>query len=337
MIDWLWLRLPVAHGSSLPSGRILSLKQDGEIEWQTQRWFNARGSHDTTLAVKIDGRGDLHISGSPAKFLQGHNLFGSDDLQGLAHELISRVLAAIPSIEPDARTAHAIATGQIDVLRVDLTKMYGTGSRSACHDWIKAAADTTAMQFRGRAVLHRETVQWGARSRYFSVKAYAKGHEIDQKGHHLPAAIATPEMLAYADDSLRMEVQANSRELKRIGKDQVCNWQLGDPDELYSAYVARINFAGNMRMSMQAINALPLELQRTYKLWQAGEDLRSLVSRKTFYRHRQQLLALAGVDIVSRRPASNVVPLVRIIEARPKGIPDFALGTALYFEPRKTA
>lgn len=337
MIDWVWLRLPVAHGSCLPSGRILSLKPDGEVEWQTQKWFNARGSFDCTLAVKIDGRGDLHISGSPAKFLQGHNLFGSEDLQALAFELIRRVLEAVPGIQPDARTAIAIEQGLIDVLRVDLTRMYGTGSRSACHDWIKAAADTTAMQFRGRAVLHRETVQWGARSRYFSVKAYAKGHEIEQKGHHLPAAISTPEMLAYADDSLRMEVQANARELKRLGKDQVCSWELGDPAALYSTYVARINFAGNMRMSMQAINALPLELQRTYKLWQAGEDLRSLISTRTFYRHRRQLLNLVGVDIVSRRPASNVVPLVRIIEARPKGVPDFALGTSLYFEPRKTA
>jgi II/X family phage/plasmid replication protein len=337
MIDWLWLRLPVAPSSHVPSGVVMSITADGDLEWQTHKWFNARGSHDATLAVRIDARGDLHISGSPAKFLQGHNLFGSDDVQALAAEMVNSVLLKVPGIQPDERTHQAIATGAIDVLRVDLTRMYSVGSRSAVHDWIRGSVDTSTMRHRGRAVQNRETVQWGAKSRYFSVKAYCKGHEIEQKGHQLPAAISTPEMLTYADDALRIEVQMNARELRRVGMHLVSAWRLDTPAALYSEYVGRINFAGNIRMTKLAIGSLPRELRRTYELWQAGSDVRSLLSVRTFYRHRRLLLDLAGVDIVSRRPATNVVPLVRIIEAVPKPVPEWAVGTPLYFEPRRIA
>ncbi|RWT74335.1 phage/plasmid replication protein, II/X family, partial [Citrobacter freundii] len=63
-------------------------------------------------------------------------------------------------------------------------------------------------------------------------------------------------------------------------------------------------------------------------------DLKSMLAHKTFYRYRNKLLPF-GVDIatVLPREKSNVVPLVRVLEAIPMGIPDWAYGTPLYHQP----
>lgn len=314
----------------------MSLNAAGEIEWRTQKWFNARGSHDSTLAVKIDGRGDLHISGSPAKFFQGHNLFGSSDVQAIGIELCERVLAEVPGVVMNGETEMALAELRVDVLRVDINETFSTGSRERCHAWLREAADAATMKHRGRGVLDRETVYWGRRSRHFGIKGYCKGHELEQRGHELATALRTEAMLAYADDALRIEVQFNARYLRGLGRGVLSSWQIGDPDRLYVEHLARVNFAGNVRMSPTELSSLPRELRKTYALWQAGEDLRALMSRMTFYRHRRQLLSL-GIDIASKQPKSNVVRLLPIIEARPKGIPEWAVGTALYYEPRRRA
>lgn len=338
MIDWTWLRLPIAAGSRLASGFVVSLKPDGDVEWQTQKWLQARGSHDATLGVKIDSRGDLHISGSPAKFLQGHNLFGSDDMQGLARELVARVLEQVPGIIVDDRTHAAIESGNIDLLRADLNESYSTGSRERCHAFLVACAESSSMRYRGRGLMDRETFVLGRGSRHFSLKGYCKGHELEQRGRALPSDLATAAMLAYADDAARLEFQFNARYLRRINRHVIGNWQLGDPAAIYSEHLARVNFAGTMRVTQKELETLPRELRKTYELWNAGADLKAfkLVSKPTFYRHRVLLLP-HGIDIASRRPTSNVVRLGTVIEAQPKGIPSWARGTPLFFEPRAVA
>ena len=77
--------------------------------------------------------------------------------------------------------------------------------------------------------------------------------------------------------------------------------------------------------SEQQIN-LPQKLRSTYILWKSGEDLRSTLPKATFYRHRKELGEF-GIDITLRQDVadrSNVIPLIRVLEARPVGVPDWA-------------
>jgi II/X family phage/plasmid replication protein len=315
---------------------VISVDPDGEIEWQTPKWFKTRGSHEATLGVRIDSRADLHVSGSPAKFFQGHNLFGSDDVQALAGEMLARVFDTVPGIIHVVETARALRTLEIDVLRVDICHSYATGSRERVHQWLRAAAESCTMKHRGRGMMDRETLYVSRGSRYSTFKGYAKGHEIEQKGHQLPEALRTPAMFNYADDVLRLEWQLNARGLRTIDRNVLSSWEIGDPLEIYSQHLARVNLAGNLRMTPTDLENVPRELRKTYELWQSGVDLKSpkVMAKTTFYRHRLALLGY-GIDIASLRPQSNVVRLVTVIEARPKGIPDFALGTPLYFEPSR--
>ncbi len=53
--------------------------------------------------------------------------------------------------------------------------------------------------------------------------------------------------------------------------------------------------------------------------------------RQTFYRHRRELLEY-GIDInlaVEKLDRSNVAPLIRVLEAKPVEIPDWAFEQGL--------
>jgi II/X family phage/plasmid replication protein len=91
-------------------------------------------------------------------------------------------------------------------------------------------------------------------------------------------------------------------------------------------------------LNTEVLKSLRPALRIAYQSWEAGNDLRQTLSRPTFYRYRKALLPY-GVDIATILPkeVSNVVPLYRVLEAKPAPIPDWAYGTKLYFEPRKIA
>jgi II/X family phage/plasmid replication protein len=76
----------------------------------------------------------------------------------------------------------------------------------------------------------------------------------------------------------------------------------------------------------------------TYELWSLGRDVRQFMGKTKFYKDRKVLLEM-GIDISVPKPVNdeniNVVPLKRVLELKPAGIPDWAYGTNLVFEPRK--
>jgi II/X family phage/plasmid replication protein len=133
-------------------------------------------------------------------------------------------------------------------------------------------------------------------------------------------------------------------ELRRIGLDHVRDWFLQDglPSEV-TAKLLRDVFEGmtmttTAHLSADVLETLPSNLRAAVAAWEAGNDLRAIYSKSGFYRHRAALLP-HGIDIATCMPreVSNVVPLYRVLEAKPAQVPDWAIGTTLYFEPRLVA
>jgi hypothetical protein len=67
MIDWGLVLFPIIH-HPINSGEVFSVDPDGEVEWRSPKRVQA--TH-------------LWVNGNPSKFLQGHNVFGSDDIVAL--------------------------------------------------------------------------------------------------------------------------------------------------------------------------------------------------------------------------------------------------------------
>lgn len=316
---------------------VMAVDPDGNIEWQSPKWMQARGSHDQTFAVRPTTRGELHISGCPAKFLQGHNVFGTDDFVGLLLPVFSKLVECL-DLKILPHEWDCIEHGYVNMLRADINYSYSTGCRSNALAWIRGAELHGHLQHRGRGMLSGSSVTWGKGSRYWGLKAYCKGQEIEAKGHRLPIGCVGRGLEEWADDKLRIELQMRARTLREHGLDVAANWKSGTARDIFVQHLAKLSLSGEARMDTEELDTLPRGVRMTYLAWKAGEDVRSVVSRPTFYRYRKQLLA-HGIDIAvaSPNPNANVVPLIRCIEAVPADVPGWAHGTDLYFEPRRVA
>ena len=78
MIDW--VTAEVCCDNSLETGCIAKINPKGDIDWVSQSWLPVVGSYDSNIMIKPVSDSRVIISGNPAKFLQGHNLFGTNDL-----------------------------------------------------------------------------------------------------------------------------------------------------------------------------------------------------------------------------------------------------------------
>ena len=82
-----------------------------------------------------------------------------------------------------------------------------------------------------------------------------------------------------------------------------------------------------MRVTDDIVKSLPSGMAMAYLSWWHGSDLKQILSKNTFYRYRRKLKEY-DIDIGIMRDVeeetSNVIPLMRVLEAQPVGIPDWA-------------
>jgi len=132
-------------------------------------------------------------------------------------------------------------------------------------------------------------------------------------------------MLQYADKALRIEAFIRQKELKKLGLDRVSAWDIDTAESLLLKYIESLELSDVYMLKDEVLNALPAKLRMVYQSWLNHDDLKNILPKNTFYRYRRQLLAY-GIDIatVSPKEKSNVIPLVRVLEAKPVGIPDWA-------------
>lgn len=342
MIDWLTFHVQCTH-KPIKAGLVQSITPEGEIEWLSEKHLTVEGSYRSSVRVKtvneLHGQGlALRIDGNPLKFLQGHNLFGSDDLVGLASAMVKK-LAAMGLITPSSSELEAISAGHFELMRVDVTAMWSLPRREDVRSWLYAL-EHQARSRMGRAIVTGGTVYFGKNSRRWSMKFYGKGEEIGckKKGHGLHEELhLRDELEAFADCALRGELTLRALQLKDNLLHAGSSWLNIEPSRvLLPAFIERLNMSDQFSLTSSEVADLPPRLTAVYKLWKNGEDLRALYPDRTFYRYRSALLA-HGIDISIRQPhqPDNVIPLVRVITAVPVGVPDWAIGTSLYFEPRK--
>lgn len=347
MIDWLSMVVPCAHVEPITGGNVLSIKPSGEVDWQCVKRATVAGSFATGLQVRTASHTQhpcthLEISGNPVKFFQGHNLWGSDDVPALAVATVESVASSL-GLTPTEDDRLAWRQGRIQLTRVDVTQSFHLANRAQVLAWLRAAEQTAHLSHRGRGQLVKgSTLYFGKNSRRWSLKLYSKGQEITAKGHGQDAILALPSAIDWADKTLRAELTLRSMELKRQCLDQAHRWA-GEVPSAVTADLLRDRLGGmtmttTARLSAEVLESFRPSLRTAYLSWESGADLRSILPHRTFYKFRRELLA-HGVDITTLVPreVSNVVPLFKVLEAVPVGVPDWAEGTMLYFEPRRIA
>lgn len=335
MIDWLKLRVPLLTEGRIRADTVLILSPDGEVKWQKVRSLAVVGSFEANVHVSTCGyTGRLIIDGNPAKFFQGHNVFGTEDIHGLAWAITDRVLDVL-ELAPTEEQACEISLALVEVMAVHLTGMYDTGSLPRAVAAVRALSEHATLRHRGRGLLREGTAYFGIHSRRSALKAYPKGHELID--HPLPAALPQRErIIEWAQSKLRIEAVLRTMELKERGLSFLCQWTPETGATLHREMVEKLNVPENLELPAAVLEGLAPRLRMAYVAWQHGEDLRASLPGRTFRRYRKELLE-HGIDLLSLRAKerSNVVPLIQVIRCVPCSVPEWAVGTEAYFEPRR--
>jgi II/X family phage/plasmid replication protein len=349
MVDWLTVEVPDPIGLPVNAGHILKVTPDGSVEWSTAARLPVEGSWSSNMMFRCVGassadeslhraqyelgapsrRSGIEISGNPTKFLQGHNLFGSD----CATDLLSRALErAAPKVWPHLDELPEFDLAEASISRIDLTGSWLLDRETDVVPYLRAMEERVWCPFRGRGVmsdvgtLYYGRVVKGKRAKDWQLKLYSKGLEIGV--HQLPLpAYSVPGLLDHVNRTIRVELTLRTAELKRLGLTKVGDWTPERVAEIWRSYVAKLDF-GEATLNLDTLDLAELGLKARHATalaaWKAGNDLRGCMSRETFYRLRRELKAATGYDIAVRCPKSNVVPLRRMVMASDAGRPEWA-------------
>ncbi len=331
MIDWVTAIVPCRH-SILESDRVFKISSNGDIQWETACRVKVTGSHDSSIQVKSHGVDEkeegmishLLISGNPSKFLQGHNIFGSDDVLALVHDTLLKLCQILKiDIHPD--DLRQVEKGDYPLKMVDINYSYQLPTRRDVLSVIRALEYKSKTRH-GRPSMKGGTLYFGKSSQRWAIKAYSKGEEIEAKNHQLPEQLKSTKLPLWADNKLRLELRLKLKELQQIGVNKAKDLPKTKVVELFNEYLSRIDMSEQIALTDDKELELPQKLKLTYIAWKNGQDLRSTLPKTTYYRHRKELLAF-GINIDLRQdnsPTWNVVPLIRVLEAKPANIPSWA-------------
>ena len=327
MIDWVSAILPCKHDpSKLISGLVMSFDAQGNNEWTVNKTLSVEGSYSSKIQIKSHTENQIYISGNPTKFLQGHNLFGSNDLVSIMGKFFDELLKHENlGLCPDPFQYANIKDGHYELTRVDVNETWHLRNKNEVMAWIRSVGETAFLKHRGAGQFSGDTAYFGKNSRRWALKCYSKGHELTAKGHKLPKELASPEMLEYADKALRIEGVTRQLELKRRSLNIASNWDIDTAEELLLEYISKLEMSDVYMLKDDVLDSLPPRLRMVYQTWLNGDDLKQILPHNTFYRYKKALREF-GVDISTKSPKekSNVIPLIRILEAQPVGIPDWA-------------
>ena len=97
MIDYVSGFFPCKHDpSKLQSGFVMSFDSLGNQQWVCNKKFSVEVSHSSKIQLQSHSENLVYFTGNPVKFLQGHNLFGTNDIRHLMRLFFDKLLEQSP-------------------------------------------------------------------------------------------------------------------------------------------------------------------------------------------------------------------------------------------------
>jgi II/X family phage/plasmid replication protein len=344
MIDWVTAKVPFHYSGIICDGEILNVTRDGEVQQSIRKRLSVTGSYDaafTIRTIELDDHGDtsvVELSGNPVKFLQGHNLFGSSDLLNIVYEAVLRIASILDAPQPK-NVLERLSGGDYTLSRIDINRMFTLGNRAEVLAYLYNLSLNSRTREQG-PVSKGSTVYFNKSSKRWTIKAYCKAQEVALRRNQKQGTIDLPQDLKdWVEPMLRVELTLKSNELREHNLHIAANWATIEEGEIFADYVGRIQMANQKPKDDLFLKIKSRPAAASYQMWLDGHDLRQILPKNTFYRHRRELLE-HDIDIsigcsAESKKTSNVVPFCKTLELQPATLPHWVSGTDLYFEPRK--
>jgi len=333
VIDYVTCSIPVDFPRPIYGGRVIStvIGEDDETqEYCVLKRLGVEGSHSSCVHVRcIDGC-NFELKGNLVKWLQGHNLYGSDCLFDILRRSVDAIFhRAFPDLP--VPTDDQLLSASLS--RVDITEMFQLADAGEVALWLRTAAQTAVISHRGRGSITSDgnTLTWGCargkRASSWALIVYNKGAEIAK--HPLPAVMmADEEVINWVSKCLRFELRMTGSELKRLNVRYVRQWVSGMARAMWTAKTGRLFFQ-DTAMEVQEMIGVKARVRDAYYAWLNGIDPRAGRSLSTFKRLRSEVKQAYNVDIAVDRPQSglstvNIMPCRRTLSLKPVSFPSWA-------------
>ncbi len=322
-----WISIYQRHiGVQLPKmcdGAFLRIDVNGECVNTTLKKLRVEGSHDTSVYIRCDGE-TVWFEGNASRFGRPDNVFGYTFRQCI--ERINGLMADhdLPAFTDGERfmSSHkgqprSVWTGAM-VTRVDMTENFMTGSKEDAYHFMRWLAGQQASRLKTGTHGEGETVDFGRGSRRVYSKAYLKGPELRR---HAKGDSYLEQLADWCDQVglVRFETTYKSTKLH----DMACHYLGGfDMKQLEIDFEDRKSVFTRASAEIEELADLPKAILSTYRMWQAGDDVTSKISRATFFRHRRELLPY-GVDIAIKSNVTQMKTKTRVIRLGPVSPPEW--------------
>jgi II/X family phage/plasmid replication protein len=289
-------------------------------------------------------RQNLMLCESLPKMLQGHNVFGSNDLHGLCLATTALIYVAleIPFSADEQGQIDQYSGGKGFVLnRVDPAGSFRAKSQVMVSEGLNEIAEHFKALGRAWSAYGyndvTETVYAQQRSRRVTAKFYNKYREllVNQISIDVPLR---DRLINFARQVVRFEMTYRQQELKRLGLSHSKDWNRDVVINLLMDRIEGFGFSADLkkRLDMEVVNGLNPACKFFYRLWHDGADLRSGRSYLPLARARR-VLQQHGVDIFRAPKTSTKIAISELLSAENAcfGSPKVLLEGGAIFVPKR--
>lgn len=292
MVDWLTIQTPRIAEFDLPVGQLVKIEPTGEMLTLCDLGHKVP-SFDTSCRVRPVGA-MIEISGNPSKWLQGHNLFGSDDVKRTTIKFMTEIEQKLGKrIFPENPLVYA------QLHEIHLAQMVDLESEKNKSDFLMQLGNVAKtrhkkqFQYSGQTVYFGKGIEKGSKnSRLYFWRIYDKYKEI--QAHKQKYLLDNWEIRNH----VRAEVVLKRMWLMANNMEYVKTWNPSLVEKIYMEMLGKINVAeGNLMETLIPPPGMTTDDKKIWYPWVAGEDIRVLFPRRTFYNHRKRLMERYNVDI----------------------------------------
>lgn len=223
---------PCDYGFNMAARHVEIDEQGNTVANDLYAPYDSLPSNFTGMAVKLFhavefGDPYVEIKASPAKLMQGHNVYGSDNIKDCAFEMLGLLFQSMPDLSPHLNLRL------IEVLHIDVTYSSRVSSPDLVPkviDYLSRISNNQTKPTKNKK--YATTAYWGGEnSRLLQLKCYGKHAELlvqldefkkkAQRGckqsQMIVDTVYTPDLLQYSKTLLRWEARIKARKLERLG------------------------------------------------------------------------------------------------------------------------
>lgn len=328
-VDWLSLSQSFP-GQNLPKindGCVMVFDSDGECEHTTLKSFQVSGSYESSVFLRCDGT-TIDFTGNPSRWGRTDNVYGYTFSESLI--IVNSILrshglppftSGIPYWEQGLNgSQRRKAWTGCRVRRIDLTQNYETGSPESAHAFLRWLATQKMKSLKTAHYGDYDTVDFGRGSNRKYFKVYSKGVELLkhskskqdvstlEKSHRLETIDRIAEYVR-ACGLVRAELTLKTKALFDLN---CCYLGSFDMPTIEAEFRKCSEVFERANAEMDDLEHLPRATLAVYRMWQAGDDIKTKVQKSQFYEQRKKLLPY-GIDISIPSNVVQFVPRTRVI------------------------